>query len=89
MIGWQFQLATKLVMDIQLLGGHYGHSSGDLNFAATLSTQEQDALRSSLAEIKSDPFKFTYNVNANGAQIKTDGPWAGIRGANIGIGLRF
>ncbi|MBV9986985.1 MAG: hypothetical protein JO301_04865 [Chitinophagaceae bacterium] len=89
MIGWQFQLATKLVMDIQLLGGHYGHSSGDLNFAASLSTQEQDALRSSLADIKADPFKFTYNVNANGAQIKTDGPWAGIRGANIGIGLRF
>ncbi|MES2373676.1 MAG: hypothetical protein V4557_13935 [Bacteroidota bacterium] len=89
MIGWQFQLATKIVMDIQLLGGHYGHSNGDLNFAATLSTQEQDALRQSLSEIKADPFKFTYTVNGSGAQIKTDGPWAGIRGANIGIGFRF
>jgi hypothetical protein len=56
-------------MDLQLLGGHYGHSSGDLNFAATLSTQEQDALRSSLAEIKADPFKFTYTVNC---QWRTD-----------------
>ncbi len=89
MLGWQFQLATKIVMDIQLIGGHYGSSSGNLNFAATLTTQEQDALRQSLANIKPDPFKFTYNVNANGAQIKTDGPWAGIRGANIGIGFRF
>ncbi len=91
MLGWQFQLATKLVMDIQLIGGHYGHSSGDLNFASTtpLSPQEQDALRQSLNNIKPDPFKFTSTVNANGAQIKTDGPWAGIRGANIGIGLRF
>ena len=89
MFGWQFQLATKLVMDIQLIGGHYGSSNGDLNFASTLTTQEQDALRQSLSQIRPDPFKFTYNVNGNGAQIKTDGPWAGIRGANIGIGLRF
>ncbi len=89
MIGWQFQLATKIVMDIQLLGGHYGTSKGDLNFAATLSNDEQTALNSSLSKIKADPFKFTYNVNGNGAQIKTDGPWAGIRGANIGIGFRF
>ena len=91
MLGWQFQLATKLVLDLQLIGGHYGHSSGDLNFASTapLSPPEQDALRQSLNNIKPDPFKFTSTVNANGAQIKTDGPWAGIRGANIGIGLRF
>ena len=91
MIGWQFQLATKLVMDIQLIGGHYGHSNGDLNFIATapLNAQEQSALKQSLDNIKTDPFKFTNTVNANGAQIKTDGPWAGIRGANIGIGLRF
>jgi len=91
MIGWQFQLATKLVLDLQILGGHYGHSNGDLNFASTtpLTTQEQDALRQSLADVKADPFKFTYSVNAAGAQIKTDGPWAGIRGANIGIGFRF
>ncbi len=89
MIGWQFQLATKIVMDIQLIGGHYGTSKGDLNFAASLNSDEQDALRKSLADIKPDPFKFTSTVNANGAQIKTDGPWAGIRGANIGIGFRF
>lgn len=91
MIGWQFQLATKLVMDIQILGGHYGTSKGDLNFASTtpLTTQEQDALRQSLANIKPDPFKFTSTVTVAGAQIKTDGPWAGVRGANIGIGFRF
>jgi len=89
MIGWQFQLVGKLVMDIQLIGGHYGHSNGDLNFIAPLNAQEQTALQQSINNIKSDPFKFTSTVTANGAQIKTDGPWAGIRGANIGIGLRF
>ncbi|MEO7530386.1 MAG: hypothetical protein ABIS69_03210, partial [Sediminibacterium sp.] len=49
MIGWQFQILTKLVIDLQIIGGHYGHSNGDLNFIATvpLSPQEQDALRTS------------------------------------------
>lgn len=90
MIGWQFQILTKLVLDLQIIGGHYGHSNGDLNFAPTapLTTTEQDALRQSLNNIKADPFKFTSTVTAAGAQIKTDGPWAGIR-SNIGIGFRF
>lgn len=91
MLGWQFQIATKIVLDLQIIGGHYGSSKGDLVFNATtpLTTQEQDALRQNLSEIDASPFKFTYTVNASGAQIKTDGPWAGIRGANIGIGIRF
>lgn len=89
LIGWQFQLATKFVMDIQLIGGHYGHSSGDLNFAAALTNDEVTALQSSINNIKADPFKFTSTVNNSGAKIMTDGPWAGIRGANIGIGFRF
>ncbi|MES2330314.1 MAG: hypothetical protein V4539_11970 [Bacteroidota bacterium] len=89
MLGWQFQLATKIVMDIQLIGGHYGHSSGDLNFAATLSNDERDALQKSLNDIKADPFKIQGTVSNSGAKVTTDGPWAGIRGANIGIGFRF
>jgi hypothetical protein len=91
LIGWQFQIATKVVLDLQILGGHYGSSKGDLvfNSATPLTTQEQDALRQNLSEIDASPFKFTYTVNSSGAQIKTDGPWAGIRGANIGIGIRF
>jgi hypothetical protein len=89
MIGWQFQLATKLVLDIQILGGHYGHSNGDLNFAAALSNDERDALQKSINDIKADPFKIKGTVTNSGAVITTDGPWAGIRGANIGIGFRF
>jgi hypothetical protein len=89
MIGYQFQLLKKLVIDFQIIGGHYGNSKGDLNFAAPLTTQEQQSLRDNLSKIESDPFTFTYTVNSNGAQIKTDGPWAGIRGVNLGIGLRF
>ncbi|MDE3253894.1 MAG: hypothetical protein KGO92_13890, partial [Bacteroidota bacterium] len=88
MIGWQIQLATKIVLDLQIIGGHYGHSNGDLNFAAALSNDEVTALKSSINNIDAKPFKFTSTVNNSGAQIKTDGPWAGIR-SNIGIGIRF
>lgn len=88
LIGWQIQLATKIVLDLQIIGGHYGTSNGDLNFAATLSNDEVTALKSSINNIDAKPFKFTSTVNNNGAQIKTDGPWAGIR-SNIGIGIRF
>lgn len=88
MIGWQIQLATKFVLDLQIIGGHYGHSDGDLNFAAALSNDEVTALKQNIDKIKADPFKFTSTVNNSGAQIRTDGPWAGIR-SNIGIGFRF
>ncbi|WP_439505816.1 DUF3575 domain-containing protein [Sediminibacterium sp.] len=89
MIGYQFQIATKLVFDFQIIGGHYGTSKGDLNFASTLNSFEQTELKKSLDDIDAKPFKFTSTVNGSGAQIKSDGPWAGIRAVNIGIGLRF
>ena len=92
LIGWQIQLATKIVLDLQIIGGHYGTSNGDLYFtpATALNPQEVSALRTSLNNIKPDPFKFTSTVKDDGtsANIKTDGPWAGIR-SNIGIGVRF
>jgi len=89
MIGYQFQLLTKLVLDFQIIGGHYGTSKGNLNFVAPLSPLEQQSLRDNLNKIDASPFKFTSSVNANGANIIADGPWAGIRGLNIGLGLRF
>jgi len=89
MIGYQFQLLTKLVLDFQIIGGHYGTSKGDLNFVSQLTPFEQQSLRDNLNKINASPLKFTSTVNANGAIINTNGPWAGIRGLNIGLGLRF
>jgi hypothetical protein len=54
-----------------------------------LTPQEQSSLQSSLNGIGIDPFDIKPTVNANGANIQINGPWAGIRGANIGIGFRF
>lgn len=89
MIGYQFQLLKKLVLDFQIIGGHYGTSKGDLNFAATLSEFERQSLENNIKNIEAEPFKLAPTVTNNGAQIKTDGPWAGIRGLNLGLGLRF
>lgn len=91
MLGWQFNLSKKLVMDLQIIGGHFGSCSGNLALVSVipLSAQEQTSLQSSLNDIKVDPFDIKSSVNANGANIQVTGPWAGIRGANIGIGFRF
>ncbi|MCA6515047.1 MAG: DUF3575 domain-containing protein, partial [Chitinophagaceae bacterium] len=91
MLGWQFNLSKKLVMDLQIIGGHFGSCSGNLALVSVipLSAQEQTSLQSSLNDIKVEPFDIKSSVNPNGANIQVTGPWAGIRGANIGIGFRF
>ncbi len=93
MFGTQFNIAKRLVLDIWWIGGHYGTSSGDLDFRPTtpLTPTQQQGLKNTLADFKADPFKFTYDVPANGsgAFIKSDGPWAGIRALGINLGLKF
>jgi hypothetical protein len=90
MIGWQFQLLTKLVLDFQIVGGHWGKSSGEIVYKSPtpLSTLEQDGLRKALNNIDAGPFTFNSTVNSSGAVIYPTG-WAGIRGLNLGVGLRF
>lgn len=89
MLGTQFNIAKRLVLDIWWIGGHYGSSSGDLNFAATLSSEEQQGLRETLNEFDPSPFKIRYQVTGSGAKIESDGPWAGIRALGINLGFRF
>lgn len=90
-IGLQKQLLTKLVIDIWFIGGHFGNSTGNLNFAAPvkLTTQEVDALQQTLDDTKVNPFEITSKVTPNGATADMKGPWAGIRGLGISLGLRF
>src|SRR6478609_9304696 len=90
LIGWQFQLLEKLVLDFQIAGGHYGSSSGTLTFTPTtpLTPLEQAYLQKNLNDINPGPFKFSSSVNANGAVIHPSG-WAGVRALNLGLGFRF
>jgi hypothetical protein len=90
-IGVQKQLLTKLVLDIWLIGGHYGSSNGVLNFVAPekLPSQAVTALQQALDDTKVNPFELKSKVTQNGATADMKGPWAGIRGLGISLGLRF
>jgi hypothetical protein len=92
-IGLQKQLLTKLVLDIWFIGGHYGSSNGSLNFITPeddkLPTPAINALQKVLDDTKVNPFEITSKVNQNGATADMKGPWAGIRGLGISLGLRF
>ena len=90
-IGVQKQLLTKLVLDIWLIGGHYGSSNGVLNFVAPekLPSQAVTALQQALDDTKVNPFELKSKVTQNGATADMKGPWAGFRGLGISLGLRF
>ena len=90
-VGMQFQLLTKLVLDISFIGGHYGSSSGKLEFSPPVAFPRpaQDALKQVLDNTKADPFKFKSTVDPNKATVDMEGPWWGLRGLGIGLGLRF
>jgi hypothetical protein len=91
MLGWQFNLSKKLLLDFQIIGAHYGSCNGNLDFVTvvSLSPSDQTSLQNSLNGIQIEPFNISSTVNSSGANIKVSGPWGGIRGANIGIGFRF
>jgi len=90
-VGMQFQLLTKLVLDVWMIGGHYGQSNGKLQFTppTPLPALAVAALQKTLDETKATPFTLKSTVTANSAVIDTEGPWAGIRGLGITVGLRF
>ena len=90
-VGMQFQLLTKLVLDISFIGGHYGTSTGKLNFVAPTDFPKpaQVELQRILDNTKANPFSLKSVVNSRGATTDTEGPWAGLRGLGIGLGLRF
>jgi hypothetical protein len=93
--GMQYQLLTKLVLDFWIIGGHYGTSNGKLqadlpaNTPSYISTPALNALKSAIDQTNANPFKLSTSVSGNSIITNTDGPWAGIRGAGLTVGLRF
>jgi hypothetical protein len=94
--GMQFQLLTKLVLDLWVIGGHYGTSTGKLQFNAPAGTPQAALveLKNTIDQTKASPFKLNTAIvqNSDGTSsivTNTDGPWAGIRAAGITVGLRF
>lgn len=88
LLGAQWRIANKVYFDWSIFGPQYGFSSGELAGVKTLNADEQQSLRDNLNDIDLPVGKIESTVTANGATVKVNGPWAGIR-ANIGIGYRF
>ncbi|MEN9697558.1 MAG: hypothetical protein RLZ56_979 [Bacteroidota bacterium] len=95
-MGMQFQLLTKLVLDFWIVGGHYGSSSGKLQYNAPVGTSQAalTELKNTIDQTKVSPFHLNSSIvqNNDGTSTvitNTDGPWAGIRAAGITVGLRF
>ncbi|MBT0550461.1 hypothetical protein [Riemerella anatipestifer] len=92
MIGTQWFLGKKKdwVLDWWIIGAHYGASRGDLQGFTnrTLNEQEQAELKKELSGLDVPLVDYSVTTNANGANVKVNGPWAGVRGG-ISIGYRF
>lgn len=89
--GMQYQILTKLVLDFWVIGGHYGTSNGILqaNLPSGTPTEALTALKNAVNQTNANPFHLNATVAGNSIITNTDGPWAGIRGAGITVGLRF
>lgn len=90
LFGAQWALGKMIVLDWSFFGPHYGGATGLFSGTTTtsLTQSEQDDLRNELENIDIPFTRKTITVNANGASMKLEGPWAGVRAA-ISLGLRF
>lgn len=89
-IGAQSALGKRFVLDWSLFGPHYGSGKGTFNGTTShpLSPDEQSDLRDQLDDIDIPLIDKTVDVNANGASLGLDGPWAGWR-ITVALGFRF
>lgn len=90
LFGTQWFIGKNLSIDWWILGAHYGNANGsfDGKSSRALNSIEQNELRQQLEDIDIPLTDKTVEVNANGASLKIDGPWAGLR-TGLSIGYRF
>lgn len=90
--GAQFRLSKSLTLDWWIFGPNYGSGNGTLNFTAALTSQEQADLQTELDKIKQDaPLNTIKSAVATnqGATIVAKGPWGGLRGLGLSLGIKF
>lgn len=89
-VGVQWLLSKNISLDWMIAGPHFG--SGNGNFiglsSRTLSTGDQQSVREELERLDIPFTKKTITTNPQGATMKLDGPWGGIR-TGISIGVHF
>lgn len=91
LFGAQWKLSKLVYLDWWILGPNYGTSKGNISgkSANGFDADEQNALRDALKDLEDLPLvKVKSEVNAEGAKVDFDGPWAGLR-SGLSIGFRF
>jgi hypothetical protein len=89
LLGVQKSLGKHICLDFYF-GPNYGTGKGDFTGKSStpLTPEEQDDLRQTLENFEIPLTDKTITVNANGANLKLDGPFGGIR-AGFAIGVKF
>ena len=87
-LGAQWKLSNRLYLDWLIIGPHFGSSKGDLQGKKKLTLTEQQEIRDAISDLDIPLVDYTYEVDDNGARMRFDGPWAGVR-TSLGIGYRF
>lgn len=92
LFGFQKHLGNHLLLDVWLIGAHFGNGTGILNtsFSPPLSTQEQASLQGNLNNLNGGPFTVKGTVTSStSANLNLTGPWLGIRALGINLGIAF
>jgi len=96
LLGMQYRILKKFVIDIWTIGGHYGSSQGtitasNINPRMEEGSPERNELQKTLDNLNdAGPFKFEGKVTSpTTAEIKSSGPWFGLRSFALSIGYGF
>lgn len=91
LLGAQWMLGKTIGLDWWILGPNVGSGKGLMTGVSSkpLDADMQQDIRTTLEEDLDIPFtKTTVDVDANGARLKLNGPWAGVR-AGLMLTFRF
>lgn len=90
MLGSQFNLGKRFTLDWWIIGASIGKGNGKVEALSGMNIGEdwQEEIRYALEQVDIPYFKYETQVNENGATLKIDGPWAGLRGG-LSLGFRF
>lgn len=94
MIGAQWLIAKRVVFDVYFLGCHYGKITGNINGftdLSSMSSQDKQGLQNELENLFGDEAEkyLQVTVNNQGVKVIVDGPFVGIRGLGLSVGIAF
>lgn len=88
LVGAQWNLSHRLVLDVWFAGPQYGFSDGSISGSRSLNEQEQQGLKEELDDLDFPIVKTKAYVDENGGRLDISGPWTGLR-SGIALAFRF